>query len=71
MDLTAGRLLNEKEAAERLGLSVHWMRRARWAGNGPEFIKFKGAVRYRTESLETYVDSRIRRSTSDIQKRGK
>lgn len=59
------KLIDEWEAAERLGLSVHWMRRARWAGNGPEFIKIAGAVRYRPESIDRFIDSRTRRSTSD------
>lgn len=58
-------LLNEVQAAEKLGLSVHWMRRARWAGNGPEYIKIQGAVRYRPESIDRFIDSRARRSTSD------
>lgn len=60
------KLLNEKEAAEVLGLSVHWMRRARWAGNGPEFIKIAGgSVRYRPSTIEAFLDARTVKSTSD------
>jgi ABC-type xylose transport system substrate-binding protein len=57
---------NEKQAAEFLGVSVHWMRRARWAGNGPEFMKYGSAVRYDPETLLAYRNSRIRKSTSDV-----
>jgi len=56
---------NEKQAAEFLGVSVHWMRRARWKGNGPAFCKYGSAVRYDPETLSAYRDSRIRKSTSD------
>lgn len=60
------KLLNEKEAAELMGLSVHWMRRSRWAGNGPEFIKIGGgSVRYRPAAIEQFINARTRRSTSD------
>ncbi len=62
-------LLNEQEAAELLGMSVHWLRRQRWAGGGIPFVKLgdgpKGAVRYRRETIDAHVNSHIRRSTSD------
>lgn len=61
---------NEKQAAEFLGVSVHWMRRARWAGNGPEFMKYGSAVRYDPETLMTYRNSRVRKSTSDATVKG-
>jgi len=59
------KLLDEKEVAKRLGLSVYWCRRARWAGNGPEFIKINGTVRYKPESLDKFIEARVRKSTSD------
>jgi len=58
--------IDEFVAAKLLGKSVHWMRRARWAGNGPEFIKIiGGSVRYRLAALEDFIQARTRRSTSD------
>lgn len=57
---------NEKQAAEFLGVSVHWMRRARWAGNGPEFMKYGSAVRYDPDTLSAYRNGRVRKSTSDV-----
>ncbi|HBA87623.1 MAG TPA: DNA-binding protein [Geobacter sp.] len=62
-------LLNEQETATRIGMSVHWLRRARWAGGGIPFVKMgsgpKAAVRYRPEDADAYVSARVRRSTSD------
>lgn len=61
--------LTEKQAAERTGMSVHWFRRARWAGGGPLFLKIgdgkAGKVLYPAEELERFFASRLRRSTSD------
>lgn len=57
--------MDEYQAAKILGKSVHWMRRARWAGNGPEFVKIGGNVRYRMAALEDCIERGARRSTSD------
>lgn len=60
------RLMKEGEAAAIMGVSVHWMRRARWIGDGPEFIKIGvGSVRYRPSAIEAFIQARTRRSTSD------
>lgn len=59
-------LLNEQEACEYIGMSVHWMRRMRWAGGGPEFRKIgKAAVRYHIDALNKYLEDTKRKSTSD------
>lgn len=59
-------LLHEGEVAAMIGLSVHWLRRKRWAGGGIPFIKFDGgAVRYRKRDVEAFTNSRVRSSTSD------
>lgn len=58
-------LLNEHQAAARLNLSVATLRRWRWAGQGPRFLKIGGAVRYDSEDLEMYIQACRRRSTSD------
>lgn len=55
-------LLNEYEAADFLGLSVHWLRMSRlakpkWAG--PKYIKLDGYhVRYDPEDLRDFKASR-------------
>jgi predicted DNA-binding transcriptional regulator AlpA len=62
-------LLHERETAELLGMSVHWLRRKRWEGDGVPFIRLgdgsKGAIRYRLEDIDRYIAARVRLSTSD------
>lgn len=61
-------LLRESEVAVLIGLSVHWLRRKRWSGGGIPFIKLSdgtgGAVRYRKEDAEKFIESRVRSNTS-------
>ena len=59
------RLHNEAEAADYLGLSVKTLRRWRWAGKGPRFLKLGGAVRYDPADLKAFIDAGRRTSTSD------
>lgn len=61
-------LLKENEVAERTSMSVFWLRRKRWSGGGIPFIKLggeRGAVRYRPEDVELFINNRLRTSTSD------
>jgi len=59
-------LLNTQQAASYLGVSKAFLERDRWAGAKVPFIKVGSrAVRYRQSDLETFLDSRVRRSTSD------
>jgi len=58
-------LVNETEAARILGLSVKTLRRWRWAGKPPCFLKLGGAVRYDPADLEAFIEQSRRRSTSD------
>ncbi len=58
-------LLTETEAAALLGLKVATLRRWRWAGKGPRFLKIGGAVRYDPADLEAFIDEARRTSTSD------
>lgn len=59
-------LLNTAEAANILGVSKAFLERDRWAGARIPFIKVGSrAVRYRSSDLDAYIESKIRRSTSD------
>ena len=62
-------LLTEKEVGQMIGLAVHWLRRKRWSGGGIPYCKIAegpgGAVRYRKEDVESFITSRLRKSTSD------
>ena len=58
-------LVNEVQAARMLGLSVKTLRRWRWAGKPPSFVKIGSAVRYDPEVLRDLIDGGRRNSTSD------
>ena len=58
-------LVKEREVSARLNVEVATLRRWRWAGTGPRFIKIGGAVRYDPEDLTAFIESSRRSSTSD------
>lgn len=64
------KLMTESEVAAEIGMSIHWLRRMRWAGGGIPYIKMnpqstRGAVRYRQEDVLHYCVQNQRRSTSE------
>ena len=59
-------LLNQKQAAKLLGLSVRTLERHRVAGTGPRFTRLGRLVRYRQVDLADWVDAGLRFSTSDV-----
>ena len=60
------KLLTTDQAASYLGVSKAFLERDRWAGARIPFIKVgTRAVRYRLADLESYLDGRVRRSTSE------
>ena len=58
-------LVDETKAAQLLDLRVKTLRRWRWAGKGPRFVKLGSAVRYRLADLDEFIAARRRTSTSD------
>jgi len=58
------RLLDQRQAAEMLGLSVKTLEAWRWRGRGPRWRKIGGAVRYEPADLREFVDAAVR-ETSD------
>jgi predicted DNA-binding transcriptional regulator AlpA len=59
-------LLSEKEAAKILGFSHRTLQAWRVSGGGPQFIRVSArCVRYRRMDLISWVNDRIRLSTSD------
>lgn len=59
-------LLNTREAADLLGVSMSFLERDRWAGARIPYIKIGSrAVRYRRSDLDAYIQGRVRRSTSE------
>ncbi len=55
---------DEHQVAARLGLSVLTLRRWRWSGGGPAFVKLGSAVRYSPQALADFVAAGERSSTS-------
>lgn len=60
-------LINEHEAARRLGLKVSTLRRWRWQGIGPIFCRIGAAVRYDPRDLVDFIEAGRRTSTSATQ----
>lgn len=59
-------LLNTKQAAQYLSVSIAFLERDRWAGARIPFIKIGSrAVRYRQSDLDNHIQSNIKRSTSE------
>lgn len=58
------RVCDENAAAAYLGMSRSWISKTRLTGKGPKFIKVGGAVRYRYEDLDAYLEQQERISTS-------
>ena len=57
-------LLTPKQAARHLNLSVSWLAKRRLAGDGPPYVKLGGAVRYAEASIQQWMKSQQRTSTS-------
>ncbi len=51
-------LLNEYDVAKRLNISVATVRRWRLLKQGPRFLKLNASVRYRSEDLCLWLESR-------------
>ena len=65
------RLLTETEAASLLNLSIKTLRRWRWAGRPPGFLKIGAAVRYDPTELAAFIEAARRTSTSDTGEGGR
>ncbi len=51
-------LLNEHEVARITGLSVASVRRWRLLRQGPKYLKIGAAVRYKSEDISAWLESR-------------
>ena len=63
--LSTQHVVDTKGASEYTGLAENTLVVMRSRGEGPRFIKYARAVRYRIEDLREYVESRIRSNTSE------
>ncbi len=62
--MTESIVLNPEEVAAYLGVSKSFLMKARVTGNTPPYVKIGGAVRYRVNDLEEWLNQNTRRSTS-------
>lgn len=58
--VTLPRLMDQKELAAYLGKSTAWCERARWAGQGPRFVKLGRHVRYRADEVMKWIEENSR-----------
>ena len=63
-------LITEREAAARLGLSVLTLRRWRWSGKPPPFVKISAAVRYDPRVIREFGAGRRTSTSSDAGSEG-
>ena len=62
--MTTPSWLTPKQAARQINFSVSWLAKRRLAGDGPPYSKLGGAVRYAETSLQQWMKSQQRTSTS-------
>ncbi len=59
-------LLTTPDAARILGMRPSALENWRWRGEGPLFVRVTPrAIRYRRQDLESFIQDRLRCSTSD------
>jgi|AntRauTorcE11897_2_1112592.scaffolds.fasta_scaffold48946_2 predicted site-specific integrase-resolvase len=58
-------LYTSNKTAEILCVSEMTLRKWRWEGKGPKFVKIGRKVAYREEDIKAYISSMVRSSTSD------
>lgn len=58
-------LLTPKDAAKMLKVSLSWLAKARMRGDGPSYCKVGRSIRYTEASLQQWMKSRQRFSTSE------
>ena len=61
----SSKFVNERKAADILGVAVHTLQNWRVTGRGPAYYKFEGAIRYATDELAKYASSCRRTSTTE------
>ena len=70
-----GRLINERECSEYLGMSLSYLRqkrslRYRRTSGSPPFIKIGAAVRYDTQALDAWLDKKVAASAEGMVREG-
>lgn len=61
-------LMNQRQLANRWGVSEATIERWRSEGIGPTYLKLQGRVMYREKDIEAYEANCLRQSTSQLAK---
>jgi len=56
-DTNQNKLIDEKQAAQRLGCTISFLRRCRLLLSGPPYVKIGRLVRYSPAALDAYIES--------------
>jgi len=62
--IQAYQLINEKEAAALLGITIYKLQRDRIIGRGLRYVSIGRCVRYRVSDIVAFIEANSRRSTS-------
>jgi hypothetical protein len=67
--LTLPQMINEKEAARLLSVSVAALRRWRHEGRGPQFARLERCVRYSVRELAQFLEQNasVHKKAADLQ----
>jgi len=64
--VTLPQLWDQKVLAAYLGKSTAWCERARWAGDGPRFVKLGRHVRYRADDVLAWIEDSARTCSGEL-----
>jgi len=57
MHTTIKALLTEKDVSRILNVTTSWLQKGRCQGtHGPDYVKINGAIRYRRDDVEAYLN---------------
>jgi hypothetical protein len=52
--------LNEKEISTKYGISVSWLRRARWIKKSPPYFTLNGKIYYTMENVDKWLKDNLK-----------
>ena len=65
------KFLNDDQVADYLCVSKSWVRQSRVKGNGPQFYRIGGAVRYLLADIDAWAASHVATKTLGIGQGGR
>lgn len=63
------KLLTSKEVSRLWEISPHTLRKWRWEGKGPQFVKLGHRVLYKESAIKEYIDNNSYSSTTEMSER--